>query len=185
MLSIVFGHLIDSFAEVLGELTELTATVATRRDHVLNIDTGEQVPMTAEDQIAVAGTLTSGAVATIHLRGGTARTTNLLWEINGTEGDLLITGAGGSLSSPLTIRAARGSDEPAELAVPERYDHHPDLAGQPGHAVAHAYDRIRDDLTTGTHHAPDFAQALRRHQLLDHVQRAATEGTRHRLSVSV
>ncbi len=182
LLTIVFGHLVDSFAEILGEPADVSVTTATRRLTILNVDSGRQVPMTAEDQIAVTGTLTSGTVASVHLRGGTSRTTNLLWEINGTEGDLQITGSGGSISGALTIRGARGDDGVVELPVPDRYDDHPDLAGQPAHAVAHAYDRIRRDLTEGEHDAPDFADGLRRHQLLDHVEGAAADGTRHRVS---
>ena len=41
------------------------------------------------------------------------------------------------------------------------------------YTVAHAYQQIRADLTGGTHHAPDFAHAARRHRLLDPIQRAA------------
>jgi predicted dehydrogenase len=182
LLTIVVGHLLDSVAHVLGEPVELVATTATRRKEVLNTDSGMCVPMTAEDQVAVAGVLEGGAVASFHVRGGVATTTNLLWEINGTEGDLQVTGVGGSLSGAVTIRGSRSGDLPTELAVPARFDRHPRLARTPAHAVAHAYDRIVGDLAAGTAEAPDFAHALRRHRMLDHIEGAAAEGTRHRLA---
>ncbi|CAM5704493.1 hypothetical protein MAUB1S_03679 [Mycolicibacterium aubagnense] len=65
--------------------------------------------MTAEDQIAVTGRLESGAVASLHYRGGSSRGTNLLWEINGTEGDLVLTGDSGHLQfGQAELRGARG-----------------------------------------------------------------------------
>lgn len=182
LLTIVAGHLLDSVAQVLGEPVELVATTATRRREVLDTDTGLLVPMTAEDQIAVTGVLEGGAVASFHVRGGMATTTNLLWEINGTEGDLQVTSTGGSLSGPVTIRGSVGGAVPVELPVPDKYDRHPQLVGAPAHAVAHAYDAIRDDLVTGTATAPSFTDALHRHRLLDSVETAAATGERRRLA---
>jgi len=46
---------------------------------------------TAADQIAVIGTLTSGATASVHVREAVAGGTGFLWEINGTDGTLRIT----------------------------------------------------------------------------------------------
>jgi hypothetical protein len=46
--------------------------------------------MTAADQVVVGGILQSGAVASIHLKGGTANGTGFLFEIHGTEGTLAI-----------------------------------------------------------------------------------------------
>jgi predicted dehydrogenase len=81
----------DALTMVLGEFRDLHATVATQRPAVRRSDTGEPVAMTAGDQIAVAGRLDGGAVASMHFRGGLSRGTNFLWEINGTDGDLLLT----------------------------------------------------------------------------------------------
>jgi predicted dehydrogenase len=176
MFTIQFAHTVDSVAFVLGELADVAATTATRRPDVRNSDTGNLVPMTAEDQIAVTGTLAGGAVASVHFRGGRSRGTNLLWEINGTEGDLLVTSRSGQLhSSRVQIQGARGADRMADLAVPAEYDHFPFLAGQPAHAVAHTYAQVVDDLAEGTHVVPDFDHARRRHQLLDAIRQAAAD----------
>ncbi|RZL21215.1 MAG: Gfo/Idh/MocA family oxidoreductase [Rhodococcus sp. (in: high G+C Gram-positive bacteria)] len=178
LLSIVFGHLVDSFSYIVGDLADLNATTGIRRPTVLNTDSGEFVTATAEDEIVVTGTLTNGAIASLHLRGMNDHSSKLIWEINGTEGHLRIDGTGGTLANPVTIRGARGDDVLSELPVPDGYDHHADLVGSPAHAVAHAYDRLRLDLNGGSKQAPDFAHALLRHRLLDAIERAAETGSR-------
>lgn len=181
LLSIVFGHLVDSFCFVLDDFVEVGATTAVRHPEVLNTDSGELVEATAADEIAVSGTLAGGAVASIHLRGANSHSTKLLWEIVGTDGFLRIEGNGGTLSNPLTITGARGDEELHELPLPEGYDDHPDLAGSPAHAVAHEYDRIRVHLEGGVDQAPDFAHGLRRHRLLEAIESAAQTGSRQRV----
>ncbi|MEU6540204.1 Gfo/Idh/MocA family oxidoreductase [Streptomyces sp. NPDC047000] len=187
MLSIPFAHTVDGLASVLGEFTELGATTAVRRTEVHHEETGEPAPTDADDQIAVTGTLESGAVASVHFRGGVARSTNFLWEINGTEGDLLVTGDSGHLQfGQVTIHGARARNaEPAELPVPPRYDANvPALAtarDTMAYTVAHAYAQLRTDLTEGTRAVPDFTHAVRHHRLLDHVRQAAVTGERQRL----
>src|SRR5690606_19799457 len=146
---------------------------------VRNTDTGQTVTMTAEDQIALTGMLSGGAIASIHLRGGTSRATNFHWEVNGTDGDLLITADSGSLNhGRITIRGATGAESLTALVVPPGYDAYPQLAGQPANAVAHAYAQIRRDLIEQTTLTPDFADARRRHRLLDAIARSATTGQR-------
>lgn len=184
MLTVPLGHTLDGLASVLGPFTELSATTATRRGTVRHRRTGEPAAMTAEDQIAVTGVLGSGAVASLHYRGGRARSTNFLWEINGSEGDLVVTGDSGHLQFGLiTIRGSRGqSDVLTELPVPDRYDAHaPALAklrGTKAYSVAHAYDQLRRDLAEGTREVPDFAHAARHHRLLDDIRNAAATGSR-------
>src|SRR5437870_5000842 len=95
MLSIPLGHTADALCHCLGELRELSATMTVRRKSFTIAGTGERKPMKAEDQVVVSGLLEDGAAFSIHYRGGVSRGTNLLWEINGTEGDLQLTAAGG------------------------------------------------------------------------------------------
>ena len=188
MLSIPFGHTIDGLASVLGEFTELSAMAATRRTEVRQEETGQPAPTNVDDQIAVTGTLESGAVASVHYRGGLTRSTNFLWEINGTEGDLFVTGDSGHLQfGQVTIHGARGkSTKLAELPVPARYDANvPALANARdtmAYTVAHAYAQLRTDLAEGTRTVPDFAHAVRHHRLLDHVEQAAATGERQRVN---
>jgi hypothetical protein len=46
--------------------------------------------MTSPDQVLLSGVLQSGAVVSVHLKGGTSNGTGFLFEIHGTEGDLAI-----------------------------------------------------------------------------------------------
>ncbi len=177
LLTIPFGHTIDALTMVLGEFADLDATAVTRRTTVRVAQTGEEVAMGTADQIAVQGVLESGAVVSAHYRGGLSRGTNFLWEINGTQGDIQITGPNGHLQvGPIALRGARGDNsELAELPLPASYEL-PALADartSPAYTVGHAYSGIREDLNQGTHRVADFTHAHRRQQLLDRIEDAA------------
>src|SRR6266851_2156011 len=92
VLTIAAGHSLDTLSYVLGEFAGLSAVSDLRRPLITIEETGEQIVKTAADQIAVIGTLTSGATASIHVREAVAGGTGFLWEINGTGGTLRITG---------------------------------------------------------------------------------------------
>src|SRR5947199_6730806 len=123
MLSIALGHAGDALCHCLGEVRELSATMTVRRKSFTIAGTGESKPMTAEDQLLVSGLLEGGAALSIHYRGGVSRGTNLLWEINGTEGDLQLTAAGGQAQIfEMTVRGGKGAQSSLEvLPVPEKY----------------------------------------------------------------
>lgn len=177
MLTIPFGHTADAVAMVLGEFDEVAATTATRRRQVTNSATGESVPMTAEDQIAVTGVLESGAVASIHFRGGMCAGTNLLWEINGTRGDLRLTGNSGHLQLAETeLFGSQDGAAMAPLPVPDRYRRAPRalLESAPrAYNVAEAYLEIEHDLSGRTGEAPTFDHAVTRYRQLDRVRVSA------------
>src|SRR5713101_2517596 len=61
MLSIALGHAADALCYCLGEVRQLSATMAVRRKSFTIADTGESKPMTADDQVCVTGMLESGA----------------------------------------------------------------------------------------------------------------------------
>jgi predicted dehydrogenase len=178
LLAIGFGHVIDVVSMVVGELEDVVATTATRRPRVPHAGTGDPVPMTAEDQIAVSGTLTGGAVLSVHHRAGLAAGPGFTLLVDGTEGTLQVTAPFEPHIAPVTVRGARGRARPAELTPPDGFDVHGVPAGTAVHAALHAYAAVRDDLVHGTARAPDFAHAVRRHRLLDAVQRSAATGRR-------
>lgn len=175
LLTIPFGHTLDAVCHVLGEPQRLTATTATRRPTVLHEETGDQVPMTAEDQIAVTATLEGGAVASFHYRGGTDAGTGFRWEIHGTRGVLVAQGPTGHLQyGAVEVSLARDGD-PLEPAPPPA-DSLPLDGGSPGHAVGHAYAALAEDLRDGGRRTPTFADALARHRTLDTIRSAAHRG---------
>src|SRR5438128_4148865 len=91
VLTIAVGHTLDTLNYVLGEFADLSAVSNLRRPPITIEETGEQIVNTAADQVAVIGTLTSGATASVHVREAVAGGTGFLWEINGTDGTLRIT----------------------------------------------------------------------------------------------
>ena len=123
MLSIAVGHAADALCYCLGEVRELSATMAVRRKSFTIGQEGESRPMTAADQVGVTGLLEGGAAFSIHYRGGYSRGTNLLWEINGTEGDLQLTADGGQAQIfEMTVRGGRGAQSSLDiLPVPQQY----------------------------------------------------------------
>src|SRR6266581_5823778 len=119
LLTVAVGHSLDSLNYVLGEFADLSSVSAIRRPLITAEKTREQIVKTAADQIAVLGTLTSGATASVHVREAVAGGIGFLWEINGTDGTLRITAdAPFPGIFPLTVWGAHGPGEPAELAVP-------------------------------------------------------------------
>lgn len=179
LLTIALGHAMAAAAGVVGPVAELSATLATRRSQVRVVDTGETAVMSSPDQVLVAGLLESGAPISIHYRGGMPRGTGFMWEINGTEGDLRITGSHGLVQlERLVIEGASGTDEKlAPLTVPDRYRSSLDL---PLYAenVAAMYAMLASDVRDGTRHAPSFADAVATHRLCDAIERSAAEGRR-------
>jgi predicted dehydrogenase len=178
MLNVAFGHAIDQVAMVVGELEDVVATTATRHPKVPLGHTEQIVSMTAEDQIAVSGTVPGGAVLSVHHRGGTASGAGFSLVVDGTEGTLEVTAPTHPHIAPVRVRGAHGGARLAELTLPDGCDDYPHLAGTPIHSLAHAYAAIRDDLIHGTAVAPDFAHGVKRHRLLDAINRSATTGQR-------
>jgi len=161
LLTVPVGHSLDTMSHVLGEFTDLSAVSAVRRPLIIAEQTREQIRKTAVDQIAVIGTLASGATASLHLREAVAGGTGFLWEINGTDGTLRIT-ADAALPEifPLTVAGARGRSEPVELPVPSELEQTwpalAALAGAPAYNVGRAYAAFATDLQEGTRTVPDF-----------------------------
>src|SRR6266511_4106451 len=143
MLSIALGHAADALCYCLGEMRELSATMTVRRKTLTIAGTDESKPMTVDDQVSVSGLLEGGAALSIHYRGGVSRGTNFLWEINGTEGDLQLTAAGGQVQIfEMIVRGAKdGQSSPEVLPVPGDYLWSPPQGPGPSTNVAQAYAR--------------------------------------------
>jgi predicted dehydrogenase len=183
LLTIAIGHSLDTLNYVLGEFTDLSAVSDLRRPLITIEETGQQIMKTAADQIAVIGTLTSGATASIHIREAVAGGTGFLWEINGTNGTLRITAdAAQPQIYPLTIAGAHGPNEPAELAAPaaltQKWPALTSLQGTPAYNVGRAYAAFAADIDNQTHTVPDFADAVGRHEVIAAIERSAASGER-------
>jgi predicted dehydrogenase len=183
MLSIALGHAADALCHCLGEVQELSATMTQRRKTFQVEPTGETGSMTADDQVMVSGLLEGGAALSIHYRGGFSRGTNLLWEINGTEGDLQLTAAGGQVQIfEMDVRGGKAAQSSLEiLPVPEQYRWSPPQDAGPSTNVAQSYARFARDYREGTHLCPTFEDAVTRHRMLDAIETAAATGQRQTL----
>jgi predicted dehydrogenase len=189
VLTIAVGHSLDTLNYVLGEFADLSAVSDLRRPLITIKETGEQIVKTAADQIAVIGTLTSGATASVHVREAVAGGTGLVWEITGTDGTLRITAdAAYPEIYPLTVWGAQGGSEPAELAPPaavtQKWPALSGLEGAPAYNVGRAYAAFAADIENATHTVPDFADAVRRHELIAAIERSAASGDRVKTSAA-
>jgi predicted dehydrogenase len=186
VLTIPVGHSLDILNYVLGEFADLSAVVGVRRPRITIEGTGEKVAKTSPDQVAVIGTLTSGAIASVHVREAVSGGTGFLWEINGSDGTLRIS-ADAAVPGifPLSVFGAQGPNELAALPVPETLTHRWPaliaLEGAPAFNVGRAYAAFAADIDNGTHTVPDFADAVRRHGVIAAIQRSAESGERVRV----
>src|SRR5437868_7062036 len=183
MLSIPLGHTADALCHCLGEVRELSATMTVRRKTFTIAGTGERKPRTADDQVCVSGLLEGGAAFSMHYRGSWSRGTNFLWEINGTEGDLQLTAAGGQAQIfEMEVHGGKGAESSLEiLPVPEEYRWSPPQAPGPSTNVAQAYAHFARDYREGTHLCPTFEDAVTRHRMLNAIETAAATGQRQSL----
>ncbi len=82
----------------------------------------------------------------------------------------------------MTVAGVRGSGEPAELAIPaaltQKWPALTRLEGAPAYNVGRAYAAFAADIDSGTHIVPNFADAVRRNEVIAAIERAAASGER-------
>jgi len=183
VLTIPLSHTVDAVCHLLGEISELTALLANRRETTLNVTNGETLPLTSEDQVAFIATLANGTILSTHYRGGMSKGTGLSFEINGTKGDLRLTAIGGhaQIFDVLILGATGGEPALVPLDIPPKYFSTPITSG-PAANVAELYAQFARDLREGTKICPDFDDAVRRHQMIEAIERSAATGTRQTLA---
>ena len=183
LLTVAGGHTISGIDYVLGGFREFSSVLNRQFDTAVIAGTAEQLPRTSFDHLIIAGTLKHGAVASIHILSGAApRISGIRWEINGTEGDLLLTSTGPANinRAMFELRGSRGAGMDL-MPVPERYLVSDGLAvGTPPKALAHLYRNFATSVRDGAPQPLDFEYALRLHEFLDAVQLAADTGQRQK-----
>ena len=176
LLSIPFGHMMAAVEDVLGPVATVSAQLSISRKTCHIYDKGED-RVVAPDQLLVAGMLARGVPISAHYRGGEQRSTGLRWEINGTEGDLLVIGPNGhGQMIALEVYGGRGDARTVEKldVPPSRFD------GLYDHVVnvALLYDALAADLRSGGRTAPDFDDTLCTHRLIEAIEQSARSGSR-------
>lgn len=191
LLTIPLGHTLAALKEVLGGFSQVSATLSVRRNLALVADSGERLPMTSPDQVLVTALLASGAPVSIHFRGGMPRDgEGFLWEINGTQGDLRLSGSVGHVQyAQLTLQGTQGA--PRAFGRPQQDGIEPfrdlkvpsvcygSLPPDPTTGnVARCYARMARDLREGTRAAPTFHDAVALHRTIAAIEEAACTGRR-------
>lgn len=192
MVTIPFGHAVDALCYVLGELKDISATLANLRpQHDLVDKDGnfiKKIEKTAHDYISITALLVNGGgIVDITYAPGISRTNrDFVWEINGTEGTLLLEGGkmGGHVQMyQPTVKLAKnttgqviytqpsgGTSEPQVLDVEKA----PDFSYNVGRAW-NAW--AGTDLDKGAS-VTTFEDALLRHKMIEAIYRSANHGTR-------
>jgi predicted dehydrogenase len=175
-------HALDPLHFVLGEFATVATNLVVGRTETTVVEDGSRIPVTAPDQVAVIGTLESGTAASVFYRGGVSRGDNFRWEINGTDGDLVLTAPWGNMQvASLALAGGRGAETvAAPLEIPAGYlrDVPAELAGTPGAGVALLYADLARDLAADTRTVPDFELALARHRLIAAIEESSATGVR-------
>jgi predicted dehydrogenase len=135
------------------------------------------VHRTSADHILVAGQLESGVIASIRLSGASSPGTGVRLEISGDKGDLVITAAPGGRGiqmSDLTLHKTVGMGELEAVTIPDRCYRVPaPLRANPPLNVGEAYLHLADAIASDSKASPNFADAVKLHELLDRVEAAA------------
>jgi predicted dehydrogenase len=175
-LSIAGGHAIDAMCAVLGEFAEISARVSTRIPEWRTLE-GKPVAVDAPDSINVVGRMASGAEVSINVAAVPSNPSGNRLEIFGREGAMVIRSNGALSLGPNQMHAGQGKESMAAMPVPAQYKLAPDgtPAGQP-YNVAQAYARAADALRGSRSFDVDFNLAVRRHQLIDAIERSAATG---------
>ncbi|MCF0056364.1 Gfo/Idh/MocA family oxidoreductase [Dyadobacter sp. CY356] len=175
MIEIPFAHTLAAFVDVLSGYKTVNAVLARRRQEVPLLATGEKVPQLTYDQIVLSGTLENGSVASMHYRSGISAGTNFLWEINGTKGDIVITGNLGHYQlSTVQLQYSATGNKLTPLVIPDDYlSKSTIIPDQPVHGMYYAYQTVLNDIKNNTRHFPDFESGVRMHKFLDQIYESA------------
>jgi predicted dehydrogenase len=182
MTTIPFGHTIDGVCSVLGEFESISGMAAVQRPLVRLTGTDATVKKTTPDQLLMTGVLEDGVMISAHYRGVRTAGPPLRWQIDGTDGTIVVTAPNSNLQlSPPTIHGATvGENELHELEIPASYVNADPSLPYAAASVAEALLFTEHDLRHGTRLAPTFDDALARKEMLAAMRRAADTGiTQH------
>jgi len=185
-LTITFGHVLDAMCMVVGELTEVSATVATQVPRWFETDTKKYVDVTSPDNVAIQGRLETGAIVNAYCGVHPYHGSGHRLEIYGEDGTLSMIGGGqGGDEHRRKIMGGQKEDKALQdLRVPERFTWVPEAVrnGGPAYEVGQMWVKFAEAIRTGSIIEPDFDHALRRHRTLDAIVRASETGRRQKVA---
>ena len=177
-LSIASGHSIDVLCHCVGEMAKVSAHVATQVPFWETSEPGKKIPVTSPDNVLVNGVLANGAAASVHVATVPWHGTGWRMEVYGSEGTLVASSRQMVQYADIELQGGRGEGGALEtLPVPDRLTWLPGEVpmGEPFN-LAQMFRRLAQAIGEGKGAAPDFDLALKRHRLLDAIQRSSDNG---------
>jgi predicted dehydrogenase len=176
VLTITGGHAIDALCAVLGEFAEVSARVSTRIPEWRDLD-GKPVAVDSPDSINIVGRMSSGAEVSVNVAAVPSNPGGNRIEIYGREGAIVLRAEGSFNTGGSEVLAGKGKEALVVMSVPAKYKVVPDTTpgGQP-YNVAQAYARAAGALRGDGSFDVDFDLAVRRHTLIDAIERSAATG---------
>jgi predicted dehydrogenase len=180
-LTIAGGHSIDALCFCAGEFAEVSAKITTQSPKA-TVKGGGEVDITSPDNVLLSGVLENGAVASVHVAAVPSNGSGWRMEIYGRDGTLSLA-SGQAQMGPHRLAGAQKGEQMAELPLPDTYVLAPE--GMPkgqAYNVGQAYIRLADAFNGRSSVDPDFSVALRRHRLIEAMERSSDEGRSVRLN---
>jgi predicted dehydrogenase len=166
-LTVTGGHALDTLTAVIGELEALSATVATRFPQAAVDETGQTIPFTSPDQIAIAGVARDGVVVAAHIQGATASHPGMVIEVRGSEGLLEIVAVPSLSAAAVELRLVAAGREAVDVSGE---------GDDPVACVGRLYGDLAAAVRSGHRQGPDFDHAVARHRLLDAIRESSIAG---------
>ena len=179
-LTISTGHAIDVLCFCVGEFKEVSALVATQVPVWETSEPGRTVDVTSADNVLVNGVLANGAVASVHVATVPWHGTGWRMDVYGMEGTLVASSSQMVQYAQVRLQGRRGQgDALEELPVPDRLTWVPGEVpqGEPFN-VAQLYHRLGEAVLGTGNAQPDFDLAVKRHRLVDAIQRSSDQGAK-------
>ncbi|KAH8728234.1 hypothetical protein GQ44DRAFT_647784 [Phaeosphaeriaceae sp. PMI808] len=178
LLTIPFGHAVDALCFVLGEIKDISATLANLRPEQDLVDqdgkTIGKVQKTSHDYVSITGRLAEGdGVVDVTYAPAQSRTgRDFYWEINGTLGSLVLEGGkgGGHVQMHQPTLKFATDDSIEEIQVEKAADF--------SFNVGKAWDAWAGAGLEQGYSVTTFDDALVRHKMIDAIYRSAEQGTR-------
>jgi len=176
-LTIANGHTTDAMRFVVGELSQLSAVVATRARQWLDTGTGKMLDVTSPDNVVLSGVFANGAVASVHIGAIPFAGSGYRMEIYGREGTLVASGEDSPQLSDVFLHAAKHGNALEPMPVPPRFAFA--TSGTPSDEafnVGQMYKLFAEAIRGGASKQPTFETALVLHRLIDAISLSSVSG---------
>ena len=182
-LTIAAGHTVDALRFVVGDLSRLSAVVATQANQWFDTGTGTLLDVTSPDNVLLTGRLANGAVISVHVGAIPFAGSGYRMEIYGREGTLVATGEDSPQLGKVLLHGAKRDNKLASMPVPERFTiAAPGTPSGEASNVGQMYTLFAQAIRSGRSQQPTFETAVDLHRLIDAIRQASDGGCEVRLA---